>query len=95
MPFGLTNAPATCQNIINHILREHLDLFCKVFLDDILVYSNTKKAHSAHVRTVITEFLQAGGLYKPHKWELYITSTNCLGDVVSAQGVSMDARRLR
>lgn len=41
MPFGLTNAPATFQAIINDTLREYLDVFCTVYLDDILIYSET------------------------------------------------------
>jgi hypothetical protein len=39
MPFGLTNAPATCQALVNDVLREHLDIFVIAYLDDILIYS--------------------------------------------------------
>ena len=39
MPFGLTNAPALFQTMINHVLREYLDLFVVVYLDDILIFS--------------------------------------------------------
>jgi hypothetical protein len=37
MPFGLTNAPATCQELINNVLRAHLDIFVIAYLDDILI----------------------------------------------------------
>jgi hypothetical protein len=39
MPFGLTNALATCQALVNDVLREHLDIFVVAYLDDILIYS--------------------------------------------------------
>jgi hypothetical protein len=39
MPFGLTNAPATYQELINNVLREHLDIFIIAYLDNILIYS--------------------------------------------------------
>ena len=40
MPIGLTNAPATFQALINHALREYLDVFVTVYLDDIIIYTN-------------------------------------------------------
>ena len=39
MPFGLTNAPASFQRCMNEILSEYLDIFCVVYLDDILIFS--------------------------------------------------------
>ena len=53
MPFGLTNALATWQAFINNILREYLDIFIVVYLDDILVYSRTLEEHVQHVRKVL------------------------------------------
>ena len=35
MPFGLANAPACFQRFIQWILREHIDIFCFVYLDDV------------------------------------------------------------
>jgi hypothetical protein len=54
MPFGLTNALATCQELINNVLRAYLDIFVIAYLDDILIYSQNEKEHKEHVRAVLT-----------------------------------------
>ena len=49
MPFGLMNAPATAQRFMNDTLREYLDLFYVVYIDDILIHSNNKREHREQV----------------------------------------------
>ena len=39
MPFGLTNAPAVFQALVNDVLRDMLNRFIFVYLDDILIFS--------------------------------------------------------
>ena len=43
MNFGLCGAPSAFQNYINDILHEHLNIFCSAYIDDILIYSKSKK----------------------------------------------------
>src|SRR5438045_7902481 len=67
MPFGLTNAPATFQTLMNQILRPFIDKFMLVYLDDILIYSNSDEEHLEHLRLVF-EALRMHKLYaKPSK----------------------------
>ena len=53
MPFGLTNAPAVFQTLVNDVLRDMLDQFVVVYLDDILIYSRSLQEHRVHVRRVL------------------------------------------
>lgn len=41
MQFGLTNTPATFCNLMNDLLDEFLDWFVVVYLDNIVVYSES------------------------------------------------------
>ncbi|KZV30702.1 hypothetical protein F511_06960 [Dorcoceras hygrometricum] len=53
MPFGLTNAPAVFMDLMNHVFSEYIDRFVIVFIDDILVYSRSKREHKEHLRLVL------------------------------------------
>ncbi len=53
MSFGLTNAPAFFMNLMNKVFMEYLDKFVVVFIDDILVYSQSEEDHQQHLRLVL------------------------------------------
>jgi hypothetical protein len=53
MPFSLTNTLALFQRIINTVLREYLDIFVIMYLDDILIFSETLKEHKDHMHKVL------------------------------------------
>ncbi len=53
MPFGLKNAPSTFQKLMTQeVLVGHLQHFVHVYLDDIIIYSETMEEHVNHVRKV-------------------------------------------
>ena len=59
MSFELTNVSTTFQKIINEILRKYLNVFVIAYLNDILIYFNTKKEHEQHVRKVLKKLKEA------------------------------------
>jgi len=57
MPFGLTNAPATFQRYIHRALAGLLDDICVVYLDDILIFLETKEEHVKHVKLMLQRLI--------------------------------------
>jgi Reverse transcriptase (RNA-dependent DNA polymerase) len=94
MPFGLTNAPATFQRFINDVLREVLDQYCCVYLDDILIYSTTREEHTIHLRRVLTKLGEAGLYCKAEKCTFYQERVTFLGHVLSKEGITMDPSKI-
>jgi Reverse transcriptase (RNA-dependent DNA polymerase) len=52
MPFGLKNAPSTFQAFMNDVFPDYVDKFMLVYLDDVLIFSQSVKKHKEHVELV-------------------------------------------
>lgn len=94
MPFGLCNGPATFQSYINGVLAEFMFDFCTAYLDDILIFSNSKKEHTAHVDAVLQRLETAGLQIDITKCELNATEVHYLDLVVTTNGIRMDPKKL-
>ena len=53
MPFGLTNAQAAFMDLMHRVFQPCLDQFVVVFVDDILIYSQSEKEYEDHLRVVL------------------------------------------
>jgi len=60
LPFGLCNSPAYFQRYINSEFMDMLDRFVSIYIDDILIYSNTREEHEKHVRQVLQRLRELG-----------------------------------
>jgi hypothetical protein len=94
MPFGLTNAPSVFTQLMNNLLTDYIDQFVIVFIDDILIYSNNRENHDQHVRLVLDKLREAKLYANSEKCQFYQRSIEFLGHIVSADGISMDPRKV-
>ena len=94
LPFGLTNGPATYQHYMNDVLFEYLNDFCQAYLDDILIYSKSRKEHVTHVRQVLQKLREAGLQVDILKCEFHVQETKFLGLLVSIHGLRVDPDKL-
>ena len=90
MPFGLTNAPATFQRLMERVLAGLNWQICLVYIDDIIVFSQTVEEHISQLQTVFNRLKSAGLRLKPKKCHLFRRKVKYLGHVVSENGIQTD-----
>ncbi len=95
MPFGLSNSPAVFQALVNDVLRDMVDQFIYVYLDDILIFSSSLQEHVQHVRRVLQRLLENGLFVKAEKCAFHAQSVPFLGFIVSPEGVRMDPDKVK
>ena len=94
MPFVLTNAPTAFMDLMHKVFQPYQDQFVVVFVDDILIYSQSEWEHEYHLMIVL-QLLRDHQLYaKFSKCEFWLTEVRFLGHVVSASGVSVDPEKV-
>src|SRR5436190_22617469 len=95
MPFGLTNALASFQRLINNILRNFLDIFVVVYLNNILIFSQTKNEHIEHIKTVLKRLREVGLLAIPEKSEFHKQRIEFLGYIITNEGVKISKEKVK
>jgi hypothetical protein len=82
------------MNLMKKVFMEELDKFVIVFINDILVYSQSAEEHGQHLR-VILEKLRAHQLYvKFTKCEFWLQKVSFLGHILIVEGVAMDPEKV-
>ena len=95
MPFGLTNAPPTFQRLMDCVLAGLSPEQCLIYLDDIIVFSQTFQGHLQRLSNVLQQLRKAGLKLRVCKCHYAGTEVHFLGHVVSAAGISPDTEKIR
>lgn len=94
MPFGLTNAPAVFQGLVKEVLRDMLNRFDFIYIDDIIIFSRGIQEHIQHVKLVV-RLLENRLFVKAEKCELHASSVSFLAFILEKGQMRTDLPRLR
>uniref|UniRef100_A0A8C5PE09 Gypsy retrotransposon integrase-like protein 1 n=1 Tax=Leptobrachium leishanense TaxID=445787 RepID=A0A8C5PE09_9ANUR len=94
MPYGLCNAPATFQNFVNDVFRDLLDICVVVYLDDILIYSDTLQDHRRQMLEVFSRLRKHHLYAKKEKCVFETDRIAFLGYILSPGKIEMDPEKI-
>jgi hypothetical protein len=75
---------------MNNILFEYLDVFCTVYLDNILIYSENELEHKEHVIKVLQKLRKARLQADIKKYEFGVKQTKYLGFIMTTDNIKVD-----
>lgn len=88
MPFGLCNSPSTFERLMERVLQGLQWQVCLLYLDDIIIFSNSIEEHFSRLQSVFDRIRSANLKMKAKKCHLFQTEVSYLGHVVSQYGVA-------
>ena len=94
MPMGLSNSPPIHQRHMTVALWELLGKICHIYLDDIVIWSDTVEQHTKHVRMVLAALRKAKLYCNPKKCHFFLLELEFLGHHISACGIEANASKV-
>src|SRR6266850_1339193 len=95
LPFGLWNGPSVFQRVMQGILAPFLWIFSLVYINNIMVYSQSYEEHLMHLDQVLQAVKEAWIMLSPKKCHFAYTSILLLGQKVSHLGLSTHAKKVK
>ena len=95
MQQGDCNAGATYQTLMNSLFASYIGKFMFVYLDDIIIFSNSVGEHIEHIRIVL-DVLRRDKLYLTsiEKLQFFARPLKVLGHVIDERGILMDPHKV-
>ena len=80
--------------MVNKALQSYLDRFVIIYMDDILVYLNTKDQHIKYVKMVLEILKQKNLRIKTEKCRFHVQKITFLGFVITPRNIQMETTKM-
>ena len=95
LPFGLSNSPTNFQRLMDTVLWNLIGIECSIFVDDILIYSNSAEKHARRLENVFWRFEEANLQLHPGKCAFAQSQVQYLGYILSENGISPSPEKVK
>ena len=66
-----------------------------VYLDDIIIYLNSKKEYKEYIKWVLSKLYKENMLIIIKKYKFYTKKTNFIGFIIKLKQISMDLKKIK
>ncbi len=80
---------------MNDTLMNYLDEFVTAYLNDIIVYSNSKRKHIQHVRKILQRLRETNIQADVDKCEFHIIKTKFLNMIMNRDEIKMNFEKIK
>ena len=77
------------------MLEEYLDEFIIVYLNNIIIYSNSKEEHFQYIKWVLQGLVNKKMLVAIKKCEFYITKTKFYKFIIKLEKLSINLKKIK
>ena len=95
MQFRFTNILTIFQRRINYILKEYLDDFIIVYLNNIIIYLNSEKEHKEHIKQVLEKLYKENMLVIIKKYKFHTKKTDFIKFIIKLGQISIDLKKIK
>ena len=79
----------------NYILKEYLNNFVIVYLNNIIIYLNSKQEHKEYIKQVLKKLYKKDMPIIIKKYEFYTKKTNFIGFIIKLKQISIDLKKIK
>ena len=94
VPFGMVSSGAAMQIAIERVLSGLINKSCLVYVDDIIIMGRDEQEHDRNLDLVLSRLKDNGFKLNLKKCEFKKSEIECLGHVVSSEGISPNPSRI-
>jgi hypothetical protein len=95
IPFGLSNAPVIFQARINEIFYLYLDVFCMVYINNILVYLDNLLEYKKYIKKILYVLQDISFQLDIKKYKFEIIEIIYLGLIFSIESIWMNPAKIK